>query len=139
MRASRRLIPTERFGLSVCAGALIALLTVSIGSILPKELFLAIILLSPFVSGFSASIVFGTDSQGGIGYTILLGIVVYLVFYSMLFALAYVLGEWAVPIIPAVYLSSVYFFFIPVLFFVPFLVSVIGALCGRLVARAVER
>ena len=139
MRAPRRLIPTERFGLSVCVGALIALLTILIGSMLPKEAFLAIIILSPFVSGFSASIVFGTGSQGGIGYTILLGIVVYLVFYSTLFALAYMLGEWAAPIIPAVYLSSVYFFFIPVLFFVPFLVSVIGALLGTLAARAVER
>jgi hypothetical protein len=139
MKAPRRLIPTERFWFSVGAGALASLSMLLVACALPKAVFLAAVVLSPFVCGFAAGIVFGTGAAGGRVYSVLCGIAGYPVFYVALFPLAYIPGKWGEPISILIYVSLVYFILTPFLLLVPFFVSVAGAFAGRPVARALER
>ena len=66
MRAPRRLIPTERIGFSVGVGALVPFLTIVVASCSAESLLAPHMFLAPFVSGFSASITFGSIERRGI-------------------------------------------------------------------------
>lgn len=139
MRAPRRLIPTESFSLSLGVGALVPVSLLLACFVLPKEIFLVTLLLTPFICGFSASIAYGSDPPGGTGRSILLGIIGFAVFFLGLFVLGIALGQWGEPIRWVIYMSLMYFFVAPPLVFVPFLISGVGAVVGRQVARAVGR
>ncbi len=136
MRAPRRFIPTESFGLSIGLGALIPFLMIFVASGFPEDLYIRTILLSPFVCGFSASVVFGAAGRRGIGHTFLIGLFAYLAHYSLLFLTVYYLGFGSArrELGIAMYLSV-----FPPFFFVAVSVSLLGAVFGWVAALALRR
>jgi hypothetical protein len=130
MRAPRHLLPTENFPLSIGVGALLPVLILVIAS-LSEAVFVPAVILAPFVSGFSASVIFGSRSPGGMGYCVITAIVAAVGFYVLLVAVAY--ATLLVPIAGVVYLSLLLF---PFSFLITVLFSVLGAILGWTAAES---
>ena len=139
MRAPRRFIATESFGLSIGVGALIPLVILLIGSGLPEDLSFLLVLLAPLVGGFSASIVFGTTSPGGFGYTILISIIAYLITCFAPIALFALGVRPSGALAAATYFSLLGLFLFPPFFLIPLIASIAGAKIGWVAAEAIDR
>ena len=139
MRAPRRLIPTKSFGLSIGVGALVPFAISFLPSDLPHETFLLLVILLLFVGGFLASVVFGTSSPGGFGYTILICVIACLVIGSVPIAGIFLKVQLSRAIGLAIYFYLLSVLVFPPLFFIPLIVLILGAKVGWIAAESLER
>ena len=141
MNLQRRLIPTERFLLSIGMAVLITCLFFFPAAAFAGYFAFLILIFSFFLCGCSSSVIFGADSPGGVGYNILACIAATLTLYATLFStVAVMCGLKVVELpVPVGDTLNVLMLVLPIIIVVSFLISIGGAIFGWVVAQGMER
>ena len=137
IRALAQFIPKGNLGISIATGALVTLGLLLVATRFPDDIYARAIMMSPFMSGFLAGLVYGGVGTRGAGHFLLIGYLSFLLFGLLLIPTMIGLG-------PSFFrfnigLVSYFVAIFPPILLAPIFVSIVGTVFGWLAALAIGR